>query len=137
MRVKGGRAGAGWRQVGVNATMIEVAPPTYMAASLTDDPRGPWSQPVLVSMPHPQMDINAAPIIRADGSVLGMWRDHHPSNKYSTPHLFTASNWSEPGSYVWDSKPLFRDVPGPIEDMFLWHGACVHVVRSLLYSLMD
>jgi hypothetical protein len=28
-----------------------------------------------------QMDINAAPVILADGSVLGIWRDHHPSNK--------------------------------------------------------
>jgi HSP20 family molecular chaperone IbpA len=51
-------------------------------------------------MPKPMMDINAAPVIKPDGSLVGMWRDHHPSGKYSTPHLFTASNWSDPATYV-------------------------------------
>ena len=58
---------------------IEVAPPTYMSHSLTDDPRGAWSTPQLVLMPKPMMDINAAPVIKPDGSLVGMWRDHHPS----------------------------------------------------------
>ena len=71
-----------------------------MSHSLTDDPRGQWSTPQLVLMPKPMMDINAAPVIKPDGSLVGMWRDHHPSNKYSTPHLFTASNWSDPATYV-------------------------------------
>jgi hypothetical protein len=71
-----------------------------MSHSLTDDPRGQWSTPQLVLMPKPMMDINAAPVIKPDGSLVGMWRDHHPSNKYSTPHLFTASNWSDPTTYV-------------------------------------
>lgn len=103
---------------------IEVSPPTYMSYSLTADPTGAWSEPVLVLLPHPMMDINAAPVILANGSVVGIWRDHNgsPKNSYSTPHPFSASNWSDPASYRWSSVPLFsvEDVKGPIEDMFLY-----------------
>ena len=51
---------------------IEVSPPTYMSYSVSTDPRGQWSAPVLVLMPKPMMDINVAPVIKKDGSVVGM-----------------------------------------------------------------
>lgn len=89
-----------WTLNKVSSDVPEVSPPTFMSHSLTDNPRGPWSKPTLVLMPKPMMDINAAPVIKPDGSLVGMWRDHHPSGKYSTPHLFTASNWSDPATYV-------------------------------------
>ena len=101
---------------------IEVSPPTYMSYTLTADPRGNWSEPVLVLMPKPMMDINVAPVIHPDGSLVGMWRDHNPGGHHSTPHIFTATNWSDPATYKWNSAPLFstKAVTGGIEDMFLW-----------------
>ena len=57
---------------------------------------------------------------------------------YSTPHIFTATNWSDPTSYRWDSKPLFSDkvVKGGIEDMFLWVDARggYHAIFHLMYG---
>ena len=44
--------------------------------------QGPWSTPVLVMMAKPEMDINFAPIIKADGSLVGMWRDHYPGGHH-------------------------------------------------------
>ena len=72
-----------------------------MSYSLTKDPRGAWSDPTLVLMAKPMMDINTAPVILADGSVIGMWRDHNgsPKNKYSTPHG-TPTLPPSPGSFV-------------------------------------
>jgi hypothetical protein len=93
-----------------------------MSYSLTDDPRGEWSKPQLVLMPKPMMDINAAPVIKPDGSLVGMWRDHHPGGKHSTPHLFTATNWTDPATYKYSSAALFSSkvVKGAIEDMFMY-----------------
>lgn len=119
---------------------IEVSPPTYMSYSLSKDPRGVWSEPTLVLMARPMMDINTAPVIVADGSVVGMWRDHNgsPKNKYSTPHGFTASNWTDPASYKWSSAALFSDevVTGGIEDMFLWMDkrGGFHCLFHLMYG---
>ena len=122
-----------------SAPEIEVAPPTFMAYSLTDDPRGVWSTPELVLMPKPMMDINAAPVIKEDGSLVGMWRDHHPSMKYSTPHLFTASNWSDPATYKYSSEPLFPRVKGAIEDMFMYRDArgYFHTLFHLMFPKAD
>jgi hypothetical protein len=117
---------------------IEVSPPTYMAYSKTVDPRGEWSTPAEILMPKPQMDINAAPVILPDGSVVGLWRDHHPSKKYSTPHLFHATNWSDPKTYTYSSEPVFstKDVKGPIEDMFLYRDkrGGFHCLFHLMYG---
>ena len=100
---------------------IEVSPPTYMAYSLTADPRGAWSEPQRVLMEKPMMDINAAAVILPNGTVVGLWRDHNPGGKHSTPHLFWATNWSDPATYGWSSEAIFstKAVPGAIEDMFL------------------
>ena len=86
-------------------------------------PRGTnWSTPVRVSMAQPQMDTNFAPVILPNGSLIGMWRDHHPGGHHSTPHLVTATHWKDPSTYRWFTDQLFsdKDVPGGIEDMFLW-----------------
>ena len=109
-----------------------------MSYSLTADPRGEWSEPELVLMPKPMMDINAAPVIREDGSVVGMWRDHNPNGHYSSPHIFTATNWTDPATYRWSSDPLFpeAEVSGPIEDMFLWidKRGTYHALFHLMYG---
>eukprot|EP01051_Picozoa_sp_SAG22_P007526 SAG22_NODE_533_length_9401_cov_5.643625_3_plen_302_part_00 len=132
-----GRGGGGGR-----APAIEIAPPTLMAHSLTADARGAWSAPVLVSAPHPMMDINAAPILRPDGSLVGLWRDHRgsKSGKYSAPKVFTAENWTDPKTYKWDTEPIFKDdkaVTGGLEDMSaLWvDGRGVyHVLFHLMFG---
>lgn len=100
--------------------MIENTDPTYM--SWSQSPEGPWSKPVMVLMDKPQMDTNMAPVILNNGSLIGMWRDHHPGGKHSTPHLVTATNWSDPSTYSWNQNELFSDktVSYGIEDMFLW-----------------
>lgn len=128
----------GGAKVGRKGSRIEVSPPTYMSYSKTTDPRGEWTTPMMVLMPKPMMDINAAPVILSNGSLVGMWRDHNPSGKYSTPHSFTATNWSDPKTYRWSSKPLFskKEVPGPIEDMFLWidENGNFHCLFHLMYG---
>ena len=113
---------------------IEVSPPTFMSYSLTDDPRGEWSKPQLVLMPKPMMDINAAPVIKPDGSLVGMWRDHHPGGKHSTPHLFTATNWTDPATYKYSSAALFspKVVKGAIEDMFMYRAPQVRHGQYLI-----
>lgn len=109
-----------------------------MSYSVTTDPRGAWTKPEEVLLPKPMMDINAAPVIRQDGSLIGLWRDHNPGGHYSTPHIFTASNWSDPSSYRWNSDRVFstKDVNGPIEDMFLWvdRRGNYHALFHLMYG---
>lgn len=128
---------------------IEVTDPTYMSWSATAD--GKWSEPVLVLGPTivkgmTPMDTNMAVVINKDGSVTGMWRDHHPTGK-SVPHLVTATNFKDPATYKFSmadllfgkkeddssvsstssrrrSKPSAN--PGGLEDMFLWVDARGH-----------
>merc|ERR1712232_283618 len=106
---------------------------------------GNWSDPVLVLGPSvvpkmTPMDTNMAVVIRKDSSLVGMWRDHHPTGK-SVPHLVTATNWKDPGTYkfsmddllfgrrdhekAWGASSRRRPGPSPknpggLEDMFLW-----------------
>jgi len=130
--------------------LIEDTDPTYMSYSM--DPMGNWSTPVEVLGPNivkkmTPMDTNMAAVIHTDGSLVGMWRDHHPTGK-SVPHLVTASNWKDPKSYSYSlddllfgktdaeteteeeeeervsrprvgKKPKSKN-PGGLEDMFLW-----------------
>eukprot|EP00041_Stephanoeca_diplocostata_P029789 m.887075 g.887075 ORF g.887075 m.887075 type:complete len:401 (+) comp23634_c0_seq3:572-1774(+) len=100
--------------------LIEDSDPTYM--SWTSTPRGNWSDPVLVMMAKPEMDINMAPVILPNGSLVGMWRNHNPGGHHSTPHPVLATDWKDPSTYTWTEEQLFddKDVPGGIEDMFLW-----------------
>jgi len=135
----------------IGAPFIENTDPTYMSWSA--DARGNWSEPVLVLGPSvvrsmTPMDTNMAVVINSDGSVSGMWRDHHPTGK-STPHLVAATNWKEPNTYKFSEddllfgsketapaptadtdaelqggegkkpKPHGKN-PGGLEDMFLW-----------------
>jgi hypothetical protein len=58
--------------------------------------------------------------------------------KYSTPHLFTASNWSDPATYKYSSAALFskKVVKGAIEDMFMWvdKRGGYHTLFHLMYG---
>jgi hypothetical protein len=58
---------------------------------------GNWSTPVLVQPGKCEMDSNMACVIKEDGSLVGMWRDHYPGGKHSTPHLVTATDWKVTG----------------------------------------
>jgi hypothetical protein len=102
---------------------IENTDPTFMAYSTTAT--GNWSTPVLVLGPKVEMDTNMACVIKDDGSVIGMWRDHYPGGKHSTPHLVTASNWKDPATYKYSHEDLIfgKNNLGGIEDMMLWVDA--------------
>lgn len=113
---------------------IEDTDPTYM--TWAPAPTGPWSAPVLVGPKRVVMDSNLAGVINADGSFVGMWRDHTGGAKGSTPHPIAASNWSDPATYTWSEEVLFKDAEGPLEDMFLYKdGAGVyHALFHLQYG---
>eukprot|EP00937_MAST-01D_sp_MAST-1D-sp2_P006694 g6694.t1 len=83
---------------------IESTDPTYMSWAATA--RGNWSKPVLVLGPAVQMDTNMAAVILPNGSLTGMWRDHHPGGKHSTPHLVTAADWRDPATYRYATGDL-------------------------------
>ena len=64
--------------------MIENTDPSYM--SWAPNATGPWSEPVLILGPSvvrtmTPMDTNLAGVIKKDGSLIGMWRDHHPTGR--------------------------------------------------------
>lgn len=66
--------------------------------SWSESPTGPWSTPLqLISVGARQSDTNLAPVLRADGSLVGIWRTWDGG---SWPHLVTASNWKDPKTYV-------------------------------------
>jgi len=145
----------------LGAPFIEVIDPTYMSWSATAT--GNWSEPVMVLGPKivptmTPMDTNMAVVINKDGSVNGMWRDHHPTGK-SVPHLVTATNWKDPGTYKFSMddllfgkkqgssvssaaarrrKPTPGSNPGGLEDMFLWVDARghYHAVFHQMYTCL-
>ena len=48
------------------------------AMSWSSSPWGPWSAPVIV-IENTSSDSNLSPLIRADGSLLGLWRSFNPA----------------------------------------------------------
>jgi len=132
---------------------IENTDPTFTSWSATAT--GNWSEPVLVLGPSivpkmTPMDTNMAVVIGKDGSLVGMWRDHHPTGK-SVPHLVTSANWKDPSTYKYSMDDLLFGKkqldsfdehsmvssrrrkgpspgknPGGLEDMFLWVDARGH-----------
>lgn len=118
--------------------------PTYMSWAPAGGARGEWSDPVLVLQEAPQMDTNMAAVINANGSLVGMWRDHHltPDRKgKSTIHQVTASNWKDNTTYQWTvTDLLFGDenltYPGGVEDPFLWidQRGNYHALFHILYG---
>ena len=81
---------------------------------------------MVISPRHVTIDTNAAAVIAANGSVLGLWRDHTgiklPKGHQSRPHTFRAAHWRDPASYIWDTTDLFSpaEVPGALEDPTIW-----------------
>ena len=67
--------------------LIENTDPSFMSWSLNAS--GPWSKPVLILGPSvvrtmTPMDANLAAVIKKDGSLVGMWRDHVPTGASTT-----------------------------------------------------
>lgn len=84
------------------------------------------------------MDTNMAVVIRKDSSLVGMWRDHHPTGK-SVPHLVTASNWKDPSTYKFFMDDLLfgkKHNPGGVEDMFLWVDGRGHY-HAVFHQMYD
>jgi hypothetical protein len=62
-----------------------------------------------------QSDTNLAPVILANGSLVGIWRTWGadcPGIHGSCPHLVTASHWKNASSYVFQQQPLFPGLQG-------------------------
>jgi hypothetical protein len=119
--------------------LIENTDPTFMSSS-TDGKT--WTKPVkvldkTVVKKMTPMDTNMAAVVLNDSrTLIGMWRDHHPTGK-SVPHLVTASDWRNASTYKFSMNDLLfgkKDEstgnkkghsktknPGGLEDMFLWN----------------
>jgi hypothetical protein len=92
---------------------VEDTDPSYMSWSATAT--GNWSKPVEIKLPpQPAMDTNLACVIKADGSLVGMWRDHAPGGHHSTPHLITATDWKEPSTYKYSKADLLWGKKGQV-----------------------
>ena len=128
-----------------SASLVSDWDPTYMSWAPAGKVRDPtaWSTPVEILNKTPQMDTNFAAVIRPDGSLVGMWRDHQltPGQKgKSTIHLATATDWKNASTYVATvDDVLFGDNgvvnPGGVEDPFLYvdvHGG-YHALFHMLY----
>eukprot|EP00947_MAST-08B_sp_MAST-8B-sp1_P004928 g4928.t1 len=71
---------------------------TYML--FASSPNGPWSKPQLVKQEAPLIDSNFAPVIRKDGSLLGIFRDDgNDTSTRQNLHLVHATNWRDLRSY--------------------------------------
>ena len=102
-----------------------------------------WSKPQLVLERTPQMDTNFAAVINKDGSLIGLWRDHHLSagvKGKSTMHLAQATNWKHPSTYTHSMNDLlFGDNgienPGGVEDPFIYVDSRgnYHALFHMLY----
>lgn len=88
--------------------------PTYM--SMARSAVGPWSPPQVVIPVNnfSNADSNLAAVITGNGSVVGLWRvrTFPPAavGGSSRIHLLTASDWSDPSTYVVAREELFPDV---------------------------
>lgn len=124
-------------ELGAGGVRIENTDPTFMAHSV--DGATTWSKPVRVQKGKVEMDSNMAGVITSNGSFVGMWRDHYPGGHHSTPHLVTATNWSDPDTYVFRNEDLLfghGKNPGGLEDMFLWADARGHY-HAVFHVMFD
>lgn len=81
---------------------------TWMSWSKSAD--GPWSEPIMV-LSGEQIDSNLSPVIREDGSLLGLWRGGlNASRPWSTMQRVTALHWKDPTSYTPEYEDLFPAV---------------------------
>ena len=96
---------------------------TYMLHA--SSPWGPWSKPRLLPQEAPLIDSNLAPVILANGSLIGIFRDDgNDTSTRQNLHLVRAADWRDPSSYV-ESIIHIRGPGGTIfdgpEDPFVWH----------------
>ena len=114
--------------------------PTVLSWAYPRRDRRPWawSTPITLfngsaGQPRPigtYCDTNLAPLILANGSLVGIWRECTPPRPccdegfYPTVHPVTALNWLDPATYDWhEHVHLFRslgDSGPPPEDFYLW-----------------
>jgi hypothetical protein len=89
---------------------------TYL--SWASSPAGPWSAPVLLYIdPVRAGDTNLSPVIRSDGSLIGIWRKccHAvPEATGSWPLLAKASHWADKESYSFGSRWILPEL-GPLQ----------------------
>jgi len=81
---------------------------TYM--SFARSPHGGnWSTPVPIPQAAPLVDTNLAPVILADGSLLGLFRDN---GNFTNLHIVHASDWRDASTYVESATPISGGVAG-------------------------
>ncbi len=105
----------------------------YMMYAKT--PRGPWSNPVLLS-PGPAClggptkaitaDLNMNAAIASDGSLVGLWRCVETLSTTqpgaTVLHAVTASNWRDASTYRWSPRPAFPTQGFGSEDPFVYQS---------------
>ena len=69
-------AGSGRDDGDVHRLGLSNRDPTYMSWAPAGGARGNWSEPVLVSMAVPQIDINFAAVITSDGTLCNQSSVH-------------------------------------------------------------
>ena len=100
--------------------------PLYTYMSWTRDPAGGWSAPVLIPQANATIDTNFAPVIKADGSLIGLYRDDACGSSTNL-HLVTATDWRRNETYRESRDPIAGGVVGAgagvfdgPEDPFVW-----------------
>lgn len=89
--------------------------------SFTTDPNGNWSEPKKLFPSYTGSDTNFAPLILANGSIVGLWRHWGGGNGGSRMFLATASDWKDLSTYVQHEVELFPDLGGAgTEDQFVY-----------------
>lgn len=117
------------------------------------DPLGAWSEPVLVyngfaaDMEGTLVytgDTNLAPVIYANGSLVGLWRAHwtsDPQGRSSGIFVVRATNWKQPSTYDFGNVTVAASIMHPVmqpgqgnfldeEDPHVWldHKGRLHAV---------
>ena len=80
---------------------------TYM--SFGNPHGGNWSTPVPIPQAAPLVDTNLAPVILADGSLLGLYRDN---GNFTNLHIVHASDWRDASTYIESATPISGGVAG-------------------------
>ena len=99
------------------------------------DPAGGWSAPVLIPQANATIDTNFAPVIMADGSLIGLYRDDAAGSSTNL-HLVTATDWRRNETYRESRDPIAGGVVGAgagvfdgPEDPFVWVDAAGQLHR--------
>jgi len=96
--------------------------PSYMSYSKSLN--GPWSSPQMIPIFSKGGDFNLSPIINADGSLYGLWRDGIGDPWVSHLRSFTAKHYLDVFSYRKNDTDIWPDLDvAAVEDPFLYRDS--------------